>query len=435
MTKTADAIIIGAGVIGAATAFELNKLGYKTLSIDRNAEAGHGSTSGSCAIIRVHYSTLEGTAFAYEGYFYWRDWADYLGVKDERGLANYRETGCLVMKTSSNGFMAKHTDNCRELGISFEDWSSEKIMERLPLYDLRGYHPAKRPNESGFGESTGGRVEGGIFFPTAGYVTDPALSSHNLQRAAEAQGGQFLFNTSVTEILQKNGRTSGVKLSDGSEVHAPVVINVAGPASSLINQMAGVTEDMTITTRALKQEVVHVPSPSNFDFENDGMIISDSDISCYVRPEHGNNILIGSEDPPCDEHVWIADDSDYDRNFTDQWNVQAMRYAQRVPSLQIPSRTRGVVDCYDVTEDWIPIYDKSSLPGFYMACGSSGNQYKNAPIAGKMMAKLVEYCESGNDHDTSPLIFHLPYIDRDTNVGFYSRKREINTESSFSVLG
>ena len=145
MTKTADAIIIGAGVIGAATAFELNKLGYKTLSIDRNAEAGHGSTSGSCAIIRVHYSTLEGTAFAYEGYFYWRDWADYLGVKDERGLANYRETGCLVMKTSSNGFMAKHTDNCRELGISFEDWSSEKIMERLPLYDLRGYHPAKRP--------------------------------------------------------------------------------------------------------------------------------------------------------------------------------------------------------------------------------------------------------------------------------------------------
>ena len=68
MTKTADIVIIGAGVIGAATAFELSKLGYKTLSVDRNAEAGHGSTSGSC-VIEVHYSTLEGTAFAYEGYF------------------------------------------------------------------------------------------------------------------------------------------------------------------------------------------------------------------------------------------------------------------------------------------------------------------------------------------------------------------------------
>ena len=86
MTRTAEAIIIGAGVIGAATAFELAKSGLKTLSIDRNAEAGHGSTSGSCAIIRVHYSTLDGTALAYEGYFYWRDWEKYLGVADERGL-------------------------------------------------------------------------------------------------------------------------------------------------------------------------------------------------------------------------------------------------------------------------------------------------------------------------------------------------------------
>ena len=70
-----------------------------------------------------------------------------------------------------------------------------------------------------------------------------------------------------------------------------------------------------------------------------------------------------------------------------------------------------------------------------MAIASSGNQYKNAPIAGKMMAKLVDYCEVGNDHDTAPLSFRLPYIGRDIDVGFYSRKREINKESSFSVLG
>ena len=67
-TRTADAIIIGAGVIGAATAFEMAKQGWKTLSVDRNTQAGHGSTAGSCAIIRMHYSTLDGTAFAYEGY-------------------------------------------------------------------------------------------------------------------------------------------------------------------------------------------------------------------------------------------------------------------------------------------------------------------------------------------------------------------------------
>ena len=96
---------------------------------------------------------------------------------------------------------------------------------------------------------------------------------------------------------------------------------------------------------------------------------------------------------------------------------------------------RGVVDLYDVSDDWIPIYDKSAVPGYYMAIGSSGNQFKNAPIAGKMMAALIQYCESGSDHDNEPLQFEFPYIKYKTNVGFYSRKREINKDSSFSVLG
>jgi len=213
------------------------------------------------------------------------------------------------------------------------------------------------------------------------------------------------------------------------------VINVAGPGSSIINRMAGVLDDMTIQTRPLRQEVVHVPSPEGFDFETSGTIVSDSDIACYVRPEHGNHILIGSEDPQCDPHHWVEDDVSYDREFSDQWTTQAMRYAQRVPSLGIPSATRGVVDLYDASTDWIPIYDKSSLPGFYMACGTSGNQYKNAPIAGKLMAALVEYCEGGADHDRDPMRFTLPYLGREIDAGFYSRRRKINDESSFSVLG
>ena len=51
------------------------------------------------------------------------------------------------------------------------------------------------------------------------------------------------------------------------------------------------------------------------------------------------------------------------------------------------------------------------------------------------MAALIDYCERGNDHDENPLTFRLEHIGREVNVGFYSRKREINKESSFSVLG
>ncbi|RTZ97249.1 MAG: FAD-binding oxidoreductase, partial [Deltaproteobacteria bacterium] len=82
-----------------------------------------------------------------------------------------------------------------------------------------------------------------------------------------------------------------------------------------------------------------------------------------------------------------------------------------------------------------PIYDKSDLPGFYMAVGTSGNQYKNGPVVGKMMAEIIQKCEAGHDHDIDPLTFHLDYINRDIDLKFYSRLRKINKESSFSVLG
>ena len=64
---------------------------------------------------------------------------------------------------------------------------------------------------------------------------------------------------------------------------------------------------------------------------------------------------------------------------------------------------RGFADLYDCSDDWIPIYDRSELPGFYMAVGTSGNQFKNAPVVGHCMAELIEACENGHDHDADPV--------------------------------
>ena len=177
-----------------------------------------------------------------------------------------------------------------------------------------------------------------------------------------------------------------------------------------------------------------MPSPSGFNYEKEGFVISDSDIGCYSRPEIGNNVLIGSEDPECDERLFVDPDI-WDESFSEQWRTQVLRQAQRYPDLPIPSNSKGVVALYDVSDDWIPIYDKSSLPGFYMAVGSSGNQYKNAPMAGKIMAELIVKCENGHDHDKDPIKLQLNYIDREIDLGFYSRNRVINEESSMSVLG
>ena len=107
--------------------------------------------------------------------------------------------------------------------------------------------------------------------------------------------------------------------------------------------MAGVTDAMYISTRALRHEVAHVPAPNGVDFEADGLVYSDSDIQTDCRPEIGNHILIGSEDPECDDKEWVNDPDDYNTEFSDQWNVLVMRMAQRLEGLRVPSKTRGVV--------------------------------------------------------------------------------------------
>jgi sarcosine oxidase subunit beta len=435
MNQHYDAIIIGAGIIGAAVGFELAKKGWKTLNIDKLPAAGYGSTSNSCAIIRTYYSTPDGCALAFEGYHYWRDWKDYIGVSDEAGLAKFVECGSLVVQTEHNQHLKPVIKIAEQLGIPYEQWDAERISERLPPWDLHQFGPVKRPDDEHFGEPGDEQIHGAIFWPQAGYVNDPQLATHNIQRAAEAAGGRFRFNTEISGIRRTtDGRVAGVTLTSGEQIDAPVVVNVAGPHSAKINAMAGVADRMKIKTRALRHEVPHVPSPPDFNYEQRGMVTSDSDVGTYTRPASGGQILIGSEDPPCDDHQWV-DPDDFDHNLSERGLAQVMRYAQRLTTMGIPNQLGGVVDLYDVTDDWIPIYDKSDLPGFYLAIGSSGNQFKNAPIAGKLMARLIEACENGQDHDADPVMLHLDYLDQDVSLGFYSRNREINQDSSFSVLG
>lgn len=435
MSQEVDAIIIGAGVIGASISFELCKRGRRTLNIDKLPAAGYGPTSNSCSIVRAHYSSREGVAMAYEGFFYWQGWPQYVGGEDESGLARYMQSGTVLLG-SGTGHHEKVLRHYRDLGVEHELWDNAELCRRIPIYDTGAFWPPKRPSDPHFWDQAGGELDGAIYTPGSGYVNDPQLASHNLQRATEALGGSFLFKAEVGEIRRSDGRVRGVTLTTGHEIDAPVVVNVAGPHSFVINRMAGVEDTMKVKTRPLRHEVHHVPAPPGFDFEADGFHTSDGDTGIYFRPESGNHILIGSEDPDCDPRMWVDDPDHYDRNVTEaQWEAQVYRLARRIPTLPIPHERKGVVDLYDVSDDWIPIYDRSDLDGFYMAIGTSGNQFKNAPVVGHLMAELIDRVEKGHDHDNDPLKVKAVYTGVELDAGFYSRLREINPDSSFSVNG
>ena len=437
MNRTADVVIVGAGVIGSATAFELAKRGYKTLNIDKLPASGYGSTSNSCAIVRAHYSTWEGVAMAYEGFFYWDDWDKYLEVEDERGMAKYMKTGSIMFMLKGADHTKKSLKLFKQIGVEHEVWDLETLKKKMPIYSHDSFNGTSRPDEDdSFFDKSGDQIEGAVWTPGSGYVSDPQLSTHNLQVATEAKGGEFLFNAEIMEIRQSNGQIQGVTLKSGEQIDCKVLVNVAGPHSFIINQMAGVEDDMNIKTKALRHEVHHVSSPPGFDFEKEGVHTSDGDNAIYFRPETGNSILIGSEDPECDPKEWIPNPDEFNREITDsQWKAQVYRCMRRIPNLEEPSRKRGVVDLYDVSDDWLPIYDSTRIKGYYMAIGSSGNQFKNAPIAGHCMAELIEACEKGQNHDEDPVQVKTVYTGLTLNMGFYSRNREINPNSSFSVNG
>lgn len=430
-----DAIIIGAGIIGVAVALELSKRGYRTLNLDKLPASGYGPTSNSCAIVRAYYSSWDGVAMAHESFSYWDRWEEYTGVADDFGMARFIRCGTLLLK-SAGGHHLKAMAHYDELGVPYEEWDADEIKRRYPIYDLGEFWPPRSPSDPAFREPPHGELEGGVFDPGGGYVDDPQLATHNLQRAVEAAGGRFEFRQEVVGIHRDGERVGGVTLADGRRLDAPVLINVAGPHSSHVNAMAGVIEEMTIGTRALRHEVHYVPAPEGFDFEREGCVLSDGDQGIYFRPTTGNHILVGSEDPEGDRRTWVEDADIYDRNVTEeQWEAQVFRLARRVPGLRIPTARKGIVDLYDVADDWLPIYDRSSLDGFYMAIGTSGNQFKTAPVVGRLMAELVDRVEGGHDHDAEPISIECEYTGVELTAGFYSRLREVNANSSFSVRG
>jgi sarcosine oxidase, subunit beta len=429
------AVIIGAGIIGCAVALQLVRKGYRTTNVDKNAEVGSGSTSNSCAIVRFSYSTLEGVMLAHEGCQYWLNWPQFLGTQDERGFAKFIQCGHLMLRIDEFD-RAQVLERYKELGIRFEYWDNATIRERLPILATQSYFPPKPVDDPHFWDDSTTEIAGGVFTPDAGYIPDPQLATHNLRCAVEAQGGRFLLKRQVVGIERSSGRVGGVLLEGGERLAADVVVNAAGPYSALVNRMADVEGDMSIRTRSLRREVHHLAAPAGFDFEHQGVMTSDGDVGVYFRPGSGNSITLGSGDPPCDPKTWVEDPDECNREITEhQWNAQVLRLARRMPALEIPHRALGVVDMYDVADDWIPIYDKSSLPGFYMAIGTSGHQFKNAGAVATLMTELIVACEAGLDHDREPLQHRMPYTGRELNTAAFSRLRAVNRGSSFSVRG
>ncbi len=433
MTDRVDAVVIGAGVIGASVAFELARGGRKVVVVDKGPSVGAGSTSSSVSIIRFSYSTLDSVLTAWEAAAMWHDWERHLGVSDPDGMARFTRTGMCIFNTPDDN-TARIRRLWDEVGIAYTVAGIDELRVLLPGVDLGAYFPPKRIDDPAFADDTSTRLTA-LVEPESGFVDDPKLAACNLAFAAKQHGTQFRFNQQVVAITRAHGRATGVALASGEEISAPVVVNVAGPHSSFINKMAGVVDGMRVGNRPLRQEVFSVAAPAGLRLEDGVPAVADLDLGQYLRPQPGGTWLVGGTEPECDELHWVDDPDNFDEYPTvDQFEVSMMRLARRVPAFGVPHRPVGLAALYDVADDWVPIYDKSDLPGFFMACGTSGNQFKNAPIVGQFLRDIIDAEQAGNDHDQQPVRFTGQRTGRSINLASFSRRRE-KANTSGTVMG
>ncbi len=319
-----------------------------------------------------------------------------------------------------------------KIGVPYRDFTPEELGAAFPGLDIGRYWPPKRVADPDFGADPDGLVSA-YFTPDGGFVDDPQLAAHNLMTAAVRRGASFRFRTAVDRVLSTGDRVQGVGLSDGSTISAPVVVNAAGPYSSRLNEMAGVTDEfISISTRPLRQEVHVVPAPEDFRLGAGGTVVNDGDLGTYFRPHPGDTVTIGGLEPDCDPLVWIEDPDSYDpRPTVEGWEAQVLRTARRVPGIAVPPRPVGLAALYDVTPDWVPVYDRTGLEGFFVAIGTSGNQFKNAPLVGRLLEALIE---AGPRHDTHPVRYRCEMTGIEIDLRHYSRLRT-PAETSMSVLG
>ncbi len=428
-----DVVVIGAGVIGGAVALELAKAGRSVVIVDKGSAAGAGSTSASSAIIRFSYSTHDAVLMAWESASIWENWADYLGAIDPDGMAKFIRTGYLVYRTAGyDGESVRVIWD--DLKIPYEILSADQLRKKFPALDANSYWPPKRIDDPAFGDDAVGELSG-LYDPLSGFMDDPMLAAHNLINAAKVLGAQTRFKEEVVSIDKDGSQVTGVTLASGERIEAAIVVNAAGPHASKINKIAGVLDEMNIRHRPLRQEVYVAPAPNGFKLEDNVPVVADLDTGIYFRPHLGGTINLGGTEPACDDLHWIDDADDWREETTVEiWETMMLRLARRMPDFGVPVSPSGIGALYDATDDWVPIYDRSSLDGFYMACGTSGNQFKNAPMAATFIRLLIEAAEAGRDHDDDPITYIGPRSGRAINIGAFSRLREVQNTSG-TVMG
>ena len=364
--NTADVVVIGGGVQGVATAYNLAKYGVKNVVLLEKNTVCSGSTGRCGAGIRAQWGTE---------------------MNCRLGLA------CLDIfeQLDDELGMSVGLNQCGYLMVAYKDSEFDTLKKSMVLQNSLGIKTKVVTKDEALAICPGLSADDAVGFTyhdRDGHA-DPFLTTFAYQEAAKRLGVTIHKFTEVTGIQVENGQVVGVKTNRG-DIATRAVMNCAGAYAQFISEMAGVK----IPNFSERHEII-ITEPVEFGVCPPMLMSFTGNYYIQQRP-HGS--IIGGCSP-----------EGHPEDFENRSTAGFLQHMSRTFTKHLP-RTRGIrvvrqwSGLYDMTPDRQPEMGETDVKGFYLSTGYSGHGFMFGPISGKLMAEL--YTKGETSIDISMLDYH-----------------------------
>ncbi|GAA4593554.1 FAD-binding oxidoreductase [Planotetraspora phitsanulokensis] len=370
---TADLVVVGAGVVGAAGAYFASLAGLRVVVVERGALAGGTSSAGEGNLL---VSDKEAGPELDLALYSQRIWREDLG--EHAGLWEFESKGGLVVAASEHGLasLRELTVHQRRYGVEVRD---------VARAELRDYEPHLSDG-----------LAGAAFYPQDAQVQPMLVVAHLLRLAREA-GALVRTRTEVVGFLRDGDRVTGVRTT-GGDIPAGAVLNATGTWAGGVADLAGVHVPVLPRRGFI---LVTEPMPSRtirhkvYAAEYVGDVAS-SDAALQTSPvvegTGSGTILIGSSR----ERVG------FDRTVSGKAiGTLAAKAIALFPMLREVRAMRTYLGFRPYCPDHLPVIGPDPrAPGLWHACGHEGAGIGLSAGTGKLIAQAL--AGDGPDLDLTP---------------------------------
>lgn len=372
-TRHYDAIVIGAGSVGAPVALFLAQAGVPTLVLDKLPSVGQGSSKTAIGGIRATHSDPAKIRLGLRSIEIFSTWQEQYGDDIEwyEGGYSFVAYGEPEEKTLKDLLVIQHG-----LGLDIDWYDKAALLDIIPDLNPQG-------------------LRGGTFSPHDGNAS-PLLATHAFYTHARRLGADFHFDERVTGITVDGGQVCGVRTDRGA-YGADVVINAAGPwareVAAMVNLDVPVNPDSheaAITeavARFLDPMVVDIrPRPGSANF--------------YFYQHYTGQIVFCITPSPS---IWGFDMRETS-DFLPMVSPRLLEVMPKLANLRVRRTWRGL---YPMTPDGSPLVGwAQEVEGYLLAVGMCGQGFMLGPGIGELLARMVTDNLEPGDHavleDLSP---------------------------------